>query len=74
MNSIAARAMESEAELLVAQGYRTVKVKVSFEAARDAEVVAMAQRAVAGRARIRIDANQGFGAEEAVDFVSRLSS
>jgi len=66
--------MQREADRLIAAGYATVKVKVGFDSARDAEVVAMAQRAIAGRARIRIDANQGFGAAQAIDFVSRLSS
>jgi L-alanine-DL-glutamate epimerase-like enolase superfamily enzyme len=66
--------MQAEADALVAQGYRTVKVKVGFDPARDAEVVAMAQRALAGRARIRIDANQGFDAAQAIEFVSRLSA
>lgn len=64
--------LAAEADALVAQGYGTVKVKVGFDAAKDAAMVAAAQAAVAGRARIRIDANQGFTAEEAVDFVSRL--
>ena len=66
--------MEREAERLLRDGYRTVKVKVGFDPARDAALVTMAQRALAGRARIRIDANQGFGAGEAIDFVSRLSN
>lgn len=66
--------LRAEADALLAQGYRTLKVKVGFDAARDAAMVAMAQRAVAGRARIRIDANQGYAAAEAVEFVSRLSS
>lgn len=66
--------MQAQADELVAQGYRTVKVKVGFDPARDAEVVAMAQRALAGRARIRIDANQGFDAAQAIEFVSRLSA
>lgn len=66
--------MRSEADRLLASGYGTVKVKVGFDPASDARVVAMAQQAVAGRARIRIDANQGFDAAGAVDFVSRLSN
>ena len=63
-----------EVEALLAQGYRTLKVKAGFDPAADARVVAQAQRAVAGRARLRVDANQGFTAAEAIDFVSRLSS
>ena len=62
------------ADALLAQGYRTLKVKVGFDAVSDAAMVAMAQRAAAGRARIRIDANQGFAAGEAIEFVSRLSN
>jgi L-alanine-DL-glutamate epimerase-like enolase superfamily enzyme len=66
--------LEAEVEALLARGYRTLKVKVGFDAARDAQAVAVAQRAVAGRARLRLDANQGFDAGQAIDFVSRLSN
>ena len=65
--------LERETERLLSEGYGTAKVKVGFDPARDARVVAMAQRSMAGRMRIRIDANQGFDAAQAVDFVSRLS-
>jgi L-alanine-DL-glutamate epimerase-like enolase superfamily enzyme len=65
--------LESEVESLLAHGYRTLKLKVGFDAASDAETVLWAQRAVAGRARLRLDANQGYGAAAAVDFVRRLS-
>ena len=65
--------MRREADRLVAEGCATVKVKVGFDPGPDAGVVAMAQLAVAGRARIRIDANQGFDAAQAIDFASRLS-
>lgn len=64
----------SETEVLLGRGYRTLKVKVGFEPVLDARMVAMAQRAVAGRARIRIDANQGYTAEAAIDFIQRLSN
>lgn len=66
--------LASEAEALLARGYRTLKVKVGFDPERDAAMVAMAQSAVAGRARLRLDANQGYDACEAIDFVSRLSN
>ncbi|MEO7743202.1 MAG: enolase C-terminal domain-like protein [Usitatibacter sp.] len=66
--------LRAEADALLAQGYRTLKVKVGFDAVRDAAMVGMAQRAVGGRARIRIDANQGYAAREAIEFVSRLSN
>jgi L-alanine-DL-glutamate epimerase-like enolase superfamily enzyme len=66
--------LAAEADALLARGYATLKVKVGFEPQSDARMVAMAQHAVAGRARIRIDANQGYTAPAAVDFVSRLSN
>jgi L-alanine-DL-glutamate epimerase-like enolase superfamily enzyme len=66
--------LERQAEALLSKGYRTLKVKVGFDPVADARVVAMAQRAVAGRARLRIDANQGFTRGQAIDFVSRLSN
>ena len=66
--------LAAEADALLARGYATLKVKVGFEPEGDARMVAMAQRAVAGRARIRIDANQGYTARAAIDFVSRLSN
>jgi L-alanine-DL-glutamate epimerase-like enolase superfamily enzyme len=66
--------LEREAGKLLDQGYATLKFKVGFDPRKDAEAVALAQRAVAGRAAIRIDANQGFTAEQAIDFVSRLSN
>jgi L-alanine-DL-glutamate epimerase-like enolase superfamily enzyme len=66
--------IEREAEALLAQGYRTLKVKAGFDPAGDARNVQRAQRAVAGRARLRVDANQGFTADQAIDFVSRLGN
>jgi L-Ala-D/L-Glu epimerase / N-acetyl-D-glutamate racemase len=66
--------IEAAVEALLAQGYRTLKVKVGFDAPRDAGIVAAAQRAVGQRARLRLDANQGYDSAQAIDFVSRLSS
>ena len=67
-------ALERETEALLAQGYRTLKFKVGFDPAGDARLVTLAQRAVAGRARIRLDANQGYDAAQAVDFLSRIAN
>lgn len=64
--------MEVETERLLDAGYRTLKVKVGFDPAGDAARVRMAQRAVRGRAAIRIDANQGYSAEQGVAFVRAL--
>jgi o-succinylbenzoate synthase len=64
--------MAAETERLLAAGYRTLKMKVGFDPAADAARVGMAQRAVRGRAAIRIDANQGFAAAQAVAFMRAL--
>ena len=64
--------IEPEFEALLASGYRTIKVKVGFDAARDARLVAAVQRAVRGRAAIRLDANQGYSAAEGVAFARAL--
>lgn len=57
---------------LHAEGYRTVKVKIGFDVADDLAYVATIQRVVAGRAAIRIDANQGYDAQEAAQFICGL--
>lgn len=61
-----------ETERLLADGYRTFKMKVGFDPAADAARVRMAQRATRGRAVLRIDANQGYTAAQAVAFVRAL--
>ena len=65
-------AIEAEFERLHAAGYRTMKIKVGFDPLPDAQFVAAVQRAVRGRARIRIDANQGYTAAQAIAFMREL--
>lgn len=65
-------ALVSETERLLAEGYRTLKFKVGFEPQADTARVAMVQRAARGRASIRIDANQGYTAEQALLFLRAL--
>jgi L-alanine-DL-glutamate epimerase-like enolase superfamily enzyme len=57
-------------ERLLADGYRTVKVKVGFDVDGDLAQVARIQRVVAGRAAIRVDANQGYDAAGAAAFIA----
>jgi len=59
-------------ERLFADGYRTVKVKIGFDVDKDARHIATVQQVVAGRAAIRIDANQGFTADDAVMLVRQV--
>jgi L-alanine-DL-glutamate epimerase-like enolase superfamily enzyme len=64
--------MHREADRLIAAGYRTMKVKVGFDVDHDTEKVRWAQQAVNGRARIRIDANQGFDRARGIRFMQQL--
>ena len=57
---------------LLADGYRTVKVKIGFDVDDDARMIDTIQRVVDGRAALRIDANQGYTADEARTLIGRL--
>jgi L-Ala-D/L-Glu epimerase len=72
LNASGEDALREEYERLFAEGYRTFKVKVGFGLDKDLAHVARVQKLTAGRARIRIDANQGYRAAEGVAFVRRL--
>lgn len=72
LNAVGEDAMRAEVEGLIVAGYRTIKVKVGTDVAKDAAHVACAQRLIAGRAAIRVDANQGFTAAQGVAFVTAL--
>ena len=61
-----------DAERLLAAGHRTLKVKVGWDPAEDARRVGRVQAAVAGRAVLRVDANQAWGPEQAHAFVEAV--
>ncbi len=61
-----------EVETLLADGFRTLKVKVGFDLAADLDRLESIQAAVAGRASLRLDANQAFSAKEGCDFATAL--
>jgi o-succinylbenzoate synthase len=64
--------LEVEADRLLHDGFRTLKVKVGFEPAADARRVALIQKIVAGRCRLRIDANQGYDRDQGCAFAAAL--
>jgi L-alanine-DL-glutamate epimerase-like enolase superfamily enzyme len=72
LNAGESPAIEAEMEQLLAAGYRTIKVKVGFDPMEDAKRVRRIQRVVNGRVRIRLDANQGYSATQAREFLSQL--
>ncbi len=73
LNETRPGAIEDSIEEKVAAGYGVLKVKVGWGLEDDLERLALIQRAVAGRVRLRVDANQGYTPEDAVAFVQRMS-
>ncbi len=70
LNAESPSAIAAEVDALIAKGFRTLKVKVGFDADEDAKRLREIQRIVAGRVTLRVDGNQGFGVDEAVRFAS----
>ncbi len=72
LNASGEDALRAEFERLYGEGYRTFKVKVGFDVAKDLAHVRHVQAVAAGRAAIRIDANQGYSAAQGAAFVRGL--
>lgn len=64
--------IEAEVEQCLAQGFRTFKLKVGTDVDADLARVAAVQRAVAGRASLRIDANRGYSRADGCRFAAAL--
>jgi L-alanine-DL-glutamate epimerase-like enolase superfamily enzyme len=64
--------VRAEFERLYAEGYRTFKIKVGFDVEKDLAHFRCVQKLAAGKARLRIDANQAYSAEQGVAFVRAL--
>ncbi len=73
LNATEEDAIHAEFATLLADGFRTIKIKVGFNAGADARFVRTVQSVVNGRAKIRIDANQGYSADEGVAFVRSIT-
>lgn len=67
------RALEEEIEGFLRQGYATLKVKVGWSVGKDLEKVHAIADQVGARARLRLDANQGYSEGEAIEFVEGLA-
>ena len=61
-----------EVDARVAEGFRTLKVKVGKNWEEDAAKVRAVQRAARGRAVIRLDANRGFNRDDGCRFAESL--
>jgi L-alanine-DL-glutamate epimerase-like enolase superfamily enzyme len=71
-NSSAAGEIEDEVERRLADGFRTFKIKVGKDADADLTRVRAIQRAIGGRATMRIDANRAYGEADARRFAASL--
>jgi len=69
----APEAMAQEAKKLVAQGFRTIKVKVGADPATDVRRVRAVREAVGDAVAVRIDANQGWTRAQAVWSLERMA-
>lgn len=65
-------AITREIEAAIAAGYGTLKIKVGWDLAKDSAKLKRIQQINSGRARLRVDANQGFSTADAVRFVGEL--
>jgi len=62
----------AEVEQLLKLGHRTLKIKVGFDVDKDLERVGLIQKVASGRARLRVDANQGYSRSEGSRFAAAL--
>jgi o-succinylbenzoate synthase len=58
---------------LINRGYKTLKVKVGYEPESDAQRVNNIMHAIEDKAKVRMDANQGYSLSEAIQFARRVS-
>ncbi len=71
-NSFDVADVPAEVEQRLEEGFRTFKIKVGKDVDGDLERVAAIQKANAGRAVLRLDANRGFDREQGCRFAAAL--
>jgi L-Ala-D/L-Glu epimerase len=71
-NSSAPAEIEDEVEHRLAEGFRTFKIKVGKDADADITRVKAIQRAIGGRATMRLDANRAFSESDGCRFAATL--
>lgn len=64
--------LEQEIENLLACGYKTLKVKIGWDPELDLKQVNAVRQIVRGRAKLRIDGNQGYSRDQALYFLRQL--
>lgn len=71
-NAMEGSAIEDEVEQRLDEGFRTFKIKVGNDWRADMKRVRAIQHALAGRARMRLDANRAYGRADACAFAAAL--
>src|SRR4029077_1814654 len=71
-NSSKPEDIDQEVEQRLEEGFRTFKIKVGKAADDDARRVKAIQRAIAGRAMVRVDANRAYSEADACRFALTL--
>jgi L-alanine-DL-glutamate epimerase-like enolase superfamily enzyme len=71
-NSSEPRAIADEAERRLEEGFRTFKIKVGKDARSDLARVSAIQKAIGGRATMRLDANRAYSESDACWFAAAL--
>src|SRR3546814_9651858 len=74
INTMDPEDIAAEVETWLAEGFRTFKVKVGKDVEADLTRIQAIQKAVAGRATLRLDANRAYSAEQGIAFASRLDA
>ncbi len=72
LNATEKDVLVDEIEARLKEGYRTLKVKVGFDADDDLARVGFIQDRLDGRALVRLDGNQGYDTDDALRFVAGL--
>ena len=71
-NATERAAIDEEVQERLTQGYHTFKIKVGQDVAADIQRLGWIQRATAGRATLRIDANRAYSREDGCSFASAI--
>ena len=66
-------AIAMEVDEAIGEGFRTLKIKIGKDVDADLRRVAWIQKAVAGRAGLRIDANRAYSREDAIRFATQVA-
>lgn len=74
INAMDPRGIEAEIERAIASGFGTLKIKVGFDVDADLARVSRIQVINRGRAKLRLDANQGYSVDQGCRFAAALEA